>query len=56
MVSEKHAGFVINAGHGTAADIAELIRQVQIRVKEAAGVTMHPEVRFLGFSQDKIVK
>ena len=56
MVSDKHAGFVINVDHGTASDIAEVIRQVQIRVKKDFGVTMHPEVRFLGFSHDQIVR
>ena len=56
MVSEKHAGFVVNADHGTAADIAEVIRQVQLKVKEYSGVVMHPEVRFLGFSHDQIVR
>jgi UDP-N-acetylmuramate dehydrogenase len=32
QVSEKHCGFVINKDQATAADIAELIRQVQDRV------------------------
>ena len=38
QVSEKHCGFVINRDHATAADIMELMRQVQIRVKENSGV------------------
>ena len=29
QVSEKHCGFVINRNHATAADIMELMRQVQ---------------------------
>ena len=56
MVSDKHAGFVVNADHCRAEDIVEVIRQVQIRVREDSGVTMHPEVRFLGFPEDQIVK
>ena len=48
QVSEKHCGFVINRGHATAADIMELMRQVQIRVKENSGVDLEPEVKRLG--------
>ena len=48
QVSEKHCGFVINRDHATAADIMELMRQVQIRVKENYGVDLEPEVKRLG--------
>ena len=48
QVSEKHCGFVINRDHATAADIIELMRQVQIRVKENSGVDLEPEVKRLG--------
>ena len=48
QVSEKHCGFVINRDHATAADIKELMRQVQIRVKENSGVDLEPEVKRLG--------
>lgn len=47
QVSEKHAGFVINRDRATAADVQELIRQVQEKVKENAGVELECEVRFL---------
>lgn len=47
MVSEKHAGFVVNCGHATAADVKELIRQVQQRVAQEKGVHLEPEVRIL---------
>ena len=47
-VSEKHAGFVINKGEATAADIRSLIREVSDRVYENSGVRLEPEVRFLG--------
>ena len=47
-MSEKHCGFVINRDHATAADIMELMRQVQIRVKENSGVDLEPEVTRLG--------
>ena len=48
QVSEKHCGFVINRNHATPADIMELMRQVQIRVKENSGVDLEPEVKRLG--------
>ncbi len=48
QVSTKHAGFVVNAGEATAADVQNLIREVQRRVREAHGVELKPEVRIIG--------
>ena len=48
MVSEKHAGFVVNVGGATAADVLNLIEEVKRRVKEAHGVMLTPEVRIIG--------
>ncbi|MBO7402737.1 MAG: UDP-N-acetylmuramate dehydrogenase [Lachnospiraceae bacterium] len=48
-VSEKHCGFVINKGGATASDVKKLIDEVIQRVQESAGVTLEPEVRFMGF-------
>ncbi len=47
-VSEKHAGFVINKDHATAADIMAVIRHVQETVREQFGVELVPEVRLIG--------
>ena len=47
-VSEKHAGFVINKDHGTAADILGLCNEVKRRVKESSGVDLELEVKLLG--------
>jgi UDP-N-acetylmuramate dehydrogenase len=47
-VSDKHCGFVINAGGATAADVTTLMQDVRDRVKEQFGVTLEPEVKFLG--------
>ena len=47
QVSEKHAGFLINVGDATCADVLELIAQVQWRVLEASGVQLEPEVRII---------
>lgn len=48
QVSKKHAGFLVNAGGATAADVQNLIREVQRRVFEKHGVKLHPEVRMIG--------
>ena len=48
MVSEKHAGFLVNAGGATAADMLALMLLVQQTVQQRTGVTLEPEVRFVG--------
>ena len=48
QVSEKHCGFVINKGNATAADVLELVRRVQQRVKQQFGVEMELEVKYIG--------
>ena len=47
QVSEKHAGFVINKGDATCADVLELIERVQNKVKTDTGFTLEPEVEIL---------
>ena len=49
QVSEKHCGFVINRGGATSTDIITLIRDVQKKVKEDAGVDLETEVKLIGF-------
>ncbi len=48
QVSEKHCGFVINVGNASSADVREVIDEVRERVKQQFGVTLEPEVVFLG--------
>lgn len=48
QISEKHAGFVVNAGGATAEDVLGLIKEVQNRVYEKNGVKLFPEVRIIG--------
>ncbi len=48
MVSEKHSGFVINAGGATSKDVRDLIALVQKTVKEKSGIDLECEVRYIG--------
>lgn len=47
QVSEKHCGFIVNKGGATAADIRQLMREVQDRVRAQFGVELEPEVIYL---------
>ena len=47
-VSQKHAGFIVNAGGATAQDVLALISEVQRQVQQQFGVSLQPEVRILG--------
>lgn len=48
QVSEKHCGFIVNTGNATSEDVAELMIEVQERVKERFGVMLEPEIVKLG--------
>lgn len=48
QVSEKHCGFVVNAGGATANDIMQLINDVKNIVWEKQGVALECEVRIIG--------
>jgi UDP-N-acetylmuramate dehydrogenase len=45
VVSEVHANFIVNEGGATAADV---MRTIQTKVKANTGVSLRPEIRFLG--------
>lgn len=47
-VSSKHAGFLINKGRATCAEMLTLIHEIQARVKERYGVDLEPEVQIIG--------
>ena len=49
QVSTKHAGFVVNVGNASAADVLNLITDVQAAVRDRYGVELEPEVRMWGF-------
>lgn len=47
-VSTKHAGFVVNIGEATCADVLRLIKDIQEKVKNDTGFFIEPEVEILG--------
>ena len=49
QVSTKHAGFVVNTGNAQAADVLQVIRNVQAAVKQQFNVELETEVRMWGF-------
>ena len=53
QVSEKHCGFVINAGNATSADVKSLIKQVQKIVQEKTGQLLECEVRIIPFKEEE---
>lgn len=46
-VSPKHAGFVVNVGGATCADVLALIEKVRKTVYDAHGVMLEPEVKII---------
>ncbi|MCI8283847.1 MAG: UDP-N-acetylmuramate dehydrogenase [Firmicutes bacterium] len=48
QVSPKHAGFIVNTGNAKAQDVIDLIKLVQMRVKEKFGVDLETEVKIIG--------
>lgn len=48
QVSEKHAGFIVNTGGASCADVLALIREIQKVVFEKRGIRLETEVRMTG--------
>ena len=48
MISELHAGFIVNTGNARASDIIDLMEIVQAVVYDKFGVRLEPEVRIIG--------
>lgn len=46
-VSEKHAGFVVNKGGATSADVEKVLCDVRAKVLQKFGVELEPEIRIL---------
>lgn len=47
-VSDLHANFIVHDGAATAADVAEVMRQVRDRVHAHAGIELTPEIEWWG--------
>ena len=48
QVSVKHAGFIVNTGHASCADVLQLLTAVQEKVFASAGIHLEPEVLIIG--------
>ena len=48
-VSQKHAGFIVNLGGATAADVKSLIAQIQKITERERGISLIPEICFIPF-------
>jgi len=48
QVSEKHANFMVNVGHATAADVIALIKKVGRTVEDRTGITLELELKIVG--------
>ena len=48
QVSEKHAGFIVNTGNATAADVIDLISLIKNKVKEKFQVDIETEIQIIG--------
>lgn len=51
-VSTKHVLALVNSGNAKATDIAELAKSARAQVKKVFGITLEPEVHFVGLSLD----
>lgn len=48
QISELHANFIVNTGAATALDVVSLMKLAQDTVRDAYGIELRPEIRFLG--------
>ena len=55
QVSEQHANFIVNLGEATSKDILNLMDLIQKAVKKEYGVTLEPEIIFLGMIMEKFI-
>lgn len=47
MISEKHAGFIVNLGDATSSDVKRLVQYVEERVLTEYGITLEREIEYL---------
>ncbi|MEE9577733.1 MAG: FAD-binding protein [Gemmatimonadota bacterium] len=54
VITERHANFIVNLGGATAADILGLMVETRRRAYEELGVSLEPEIRLWGFTDDEL--
>jgi UDP-N-acetylmuramate dehydrogenase len=52
QISEKHANFIVNLGGARASDVLDLIELARTKVFAKFGITLEPEVKLIGFSEE----
>jgi UDP-N-acetylmuramate dehydrogenase len=53
-ISDVHANFIVNTGNATAEDYLKIIKMVRRRAKNETGLSLEPEIVFLGFDPEEI--
>ena len=48
QVSELHGNIIVNRGGARAADVLQLIRRIEARVRDSLGLALEREVRLVG--------
>ena len=48
MVSDKHAGFIVNTGKASPKDILELINVIKNKVKQKYNIDLQQEIEIIG--------
>ena len=49
QISEKHANYIINLGGATADEVVQLVSYVKQQARDALGIQLQEEIRYLGF-------
>jgi UDP-N-acetylmuramate dehydrogenase len=49
QISEQHANYLVNLGHGRAEEVVMLISYIKQQVRDKFGIQMQEEVRYIGF-------
>ncbi|HYA17477.1 MAG TPA: UDP-N-acetylmuramate dehydrogenase [Bryobacteraceae bacterium] len=51
-VADYHANLIYNEGHGTAREVARIIRELKRRIRERWGIAIEEEVQYVGFREN----
>jgi len=53
-ISTKHHNFIVNDGQASANDVLQLIKQIIFETKNKTGLTLEPEIFFIGFTDQEL--